>query len=303
MKTINVFIEYIERHLFDELSADAVARAAYTNKYNAMRIFSAMTDYSLAEYVRLRRLSEAGRILCETNRRIIDIAYDCGYETAESFTKAFKKFNGFTPSECRRTHKYKTVPPWTSHSDNRILTFNRITFNGETFIGFRKRFFGKAERRLVQDERFAVSTRKNQEALRAVRNENDYEWWEILDNFDENGFDTTFSVRLEKSDFDYLSLAEKTKGSDYDFAFTAKELEKAIKSFVTYRILGEYVVFILENSDFPMQMLDDFTKTVYDGMNDYAFERDDTRPELLKICWYRRARIHERHLELFIPVK
>ena len=134
MKTIDVLIEYIEQHLFDEFSADAVARAAYTNKFNAMRIFSAMTDCSLAEYVRLRRLSEAERILCETDRRIIDVAYDCGYETAESFTKAFKKFNGFTPSECRRTHKYKSVPPWTSRSDNSILTF-KLLINCLKFVG------------------------------------------------------------------------------------------------------------------------------------------------------------------------
>ena len=303
MKAIDVFIEYIESHIFDELSAEAIAKTVYTNKYNAMRIFSAMTDYSLAEYIRLRRLSEAGKILCETNRRIIDVAFDCGYETAESFTKAFKKFNGITPSECRKTQKYKTVPPWISRSDNETLTFNRFTFNGETFIGFRKRFSGKAERRLVRDEQIAVSTRKKQEAMRAIRSENDCDWWEILDNFDESGFDQTLSVRLEKNYFDYLSLAEKTESPDFDYRFTEKEIERTINSFTIYRIYGEYAVFISENADFPMQMLDDFTKKVYDGMCDYGFERDDMRPELLKICWFKRDRIHERHLELFIPIQ
>ena len=51
-----------------------------------------------------------------------------------------------------------------------------------------------------------------------------------------------------------------------------------------------------------MGMLDDFTKNVYDGIDEYGFVRDETRPELLKIHWTKRADIHERHLELYLPV-
>ena len=302
MKIIDSVIEYIENHLFDDLSADAVARAALSNKYNVMRVFSAATDYTLAEYIRLRRLSEAGKMLCETNRKIIDVAYDCGYETAESFTKAFKKFNGFTPAECRKNKKYNSVPVWTTQATVKALNFERTYFNDEVFIGFKKRFSGKAEHRLAQDEQFAVSTRKKQEALRTARSKNDCNWWEILDNFDENGFDTTMSVIPEKLNFDYESLARKTENPSYDYRFTAEDIENTFGNFVTYRICGKYACFTSENADFPMQGLDSFTKSVYEGLGIYDFERDETRPELLEICWFGRDRIHDRHLRLYVPI-
>ena len=76
-------INYIEKHLFEETDYDALARYAHTNKYNLMRIFSASTDFTLAEYIRLRRLSEAGRAISETKRAIIDIGFDCGYASQE----------------------------------------------------------------------------------------------------------------------------------------------------------------------------------------------------------------------------
>ena len=60
-------IDYIETNLFDEINYDELARMMLTNKFNIMRIFSASTDYTLAEYIRIRRLSEAGKIISKTN--------------------------------------------------------------------------------------------------------------------------------------------------------------------------------------------------------------------------------------------
>ena len=49
-------------------------------------------------------------------------------------------------------------------------------------------------------------------------------------------------------------------------------------------------------------MLDDFTRAVYAGIDDYGFVRDDKRPDLLRIRWHKRARISERRLELCLPI-
>ena len=60
-----------------------------------------MTGYGIGEYLRNRRLYQAAIDLCNTEDRIIDIAYSYVYETPESFTKAFSRFHGSTPSQIR----------------------------------------------------------------------------------------------------------------------------------------------------------------------------------------------------------
>lgn len=100
---IQTMIDYVEDNLLNEINFSQLEKITYYNKYNLMRIFSACTDYTFGEYVRLRRLSEAGKTLATTAKSVTETAFDYGYTTTESFTKAFKKFNGFTPTECRKT--------------------------------------------------------------------------------------------------------------------------------------------------------------------------------------------------------
>lgn len=296
-------IDYIERNLFNDIDYDELGRSVYYNKFNAMRIFSASTDYTLAEYIRFRRLSEAGKQISETKKKIIDIAFDSGYSTAESFTKAFKKFNGFTPAECRKIKKYKYIPKWNGEMRGRIMSFEEIEFSNLKLIGFGKRFVGKTESRLNQDEEFVTSTRKKQEALRTLRKADDCDWWELLDNFDESGYTAHYAVIPEKMRNDYKALSEKTLCADYDYGFTEKEIKTIIKTFEKFTVNGKYAKFVSETMPFPMKMMDDFTKRVYNRIDDYKIIRDESRPELMKIHWCRRAEIDNRKLEIYIPVK
>lgn len=308
-KTVN----YLEQNLFDNIDYDELARHLYTNKYNIMRIFSASTDYTLAEYVRLRRLSEAGKIISETNTPIISIAFDCGYSTAESFSKAYKKFHGLSPTSTRKTKRFKYVPAWNAaikyNKGEQSMQFEIVNFTNETFVGYGERFTGKAENRGKQDEKFVLSTRRRQDALRILRSDGDCDWWEILDDFDDDGFTLFYSVKpnfadlCNLSDNDYEVLARKTVEEKYDNVFTADELKTEIRSFDTITINGKYAKFVSKYKEFPMDLLDDFTKSVYAGIDDYGFTRDETRPELLRVHWCKRERIKERHLELYLPIK
>lgn len=308
-KTVN----YIEQNLFDNIDYDELARRLYTNKYNIMRIFSASTDYTLAEYVRLRRLSEAGKIISETNTPIISIAFDCGYSTAESFSKAYKKFHGLSPTSTRKTKHFKYVPAWNdaiNHNKGDLsMQFEIVNFTNESFVGYGERFTGKSENRGKQDEKFFCSTRRRQDALRSLRNDDDCDWWEILDDFDDDGFTLFCSVKPNfadvhsLSDNDYAALARKTVEEKYDNVFSADELKTEIRSFDTITINGKYAKFVSKYKEFPMDLLDDFTKSVYAGIDDYGFTRDETRPELLRVHWCKRERIKERHLELYLPIK
>lgn len=58
-----------------------------------------MTGYTIGEYIRNRRLYLAALDINAKNEKVIDVAYKYGYDTPESFTKAFKRFHGVTPQQ------------------------------------------------------------------------------------------------------------------------------------------------------------------------------------------------------------
>ncbi|MBR5113846.1 MAG: AraC family transcriptional regulator [Oscillospiraceae bacterium] len=94
-------IDYIEHHLTDDLSVQEVADRVYLSPFFLQRGFSVMTGMGMSEYIRGRRLYLAACELQNSDDRVIDIALRYGYETPESFTKAFSRFHGATPSQVR----------------------------------------------------------------------------------------------------------------------------------------------------------------------------------------------------------
>lgn len=95
-------LRYIEEHIEEEMDFADIAAQAACSPYYFQRIFGILCGIPLGEYIRNRRLTLAGRELLHTDRKVIDIALQYGYESPESFTRAFVKFHGLTPSEARR---------------------------------------------------------------------------------------------------------------------------------------------------------------------------------------------------------
>lgn len=102
LTTIQRGIDYIESHLDDELSLHDVGRAAGLSAWHFQRSFKALTNETLKGYIRGRRLARAGGSLVGGRSRIIDIALAAGYDTQESFSRAFKQHYGATPGAYRR---------------------------------------------------------------------------------------------------------------------------------------------------------------------------------------------------------
>jgi len=94
-------IEFIEAHIEDRLDIKQVARIAASSVFHFQRMFSMLTDITVADYIRKRRLTLAAQELAANKSRVINIAMKYGYETPESFAKAFKKLHGITPSQAR----------------------------------------------------------------------------------------------------------------------------------------------------------------------------------------------------------
>ncbi len=95
-------VKYIEENLENELDTGAVAEHVFISPFYLQRGFQIITGCSLGEYIRFRRLSEAGKAVADTDEKLIDIALRYGYETQESFTKAFSRFHGITPGNMRK---------------------------------------------------------------------------------------------------------------------------------------------------------------------------------------------------------
>lgn len=103
----NRTIEYIEANLEKDIHLEFLASKFALSKYHFHRIFKALIGESPSRYIEKRRLSRAAVDLIETNHRIVDIAFDYGFNSHESFIRSFKKKYTITPSQFR-----KSKPPF-----------------------------------------------------------------------------------------------------------------------------------------------------------------------------------------------
>lgn len=102
LKNVQIGINYIESNLDFDMSLAQVAKEAGLSQWHFQRIFKALTNETLKTYIRSRRLSNSLEKLITTDMRIIDIAITAGYDSQESFTRAFKASFNLTPNEYRK---------------------------------------------------------------------------------------------------------------------------------------------------------------------------------------------------------
>lgn len=101
-KIIEDAIDYIEGNITEDLTVGRIAEEVNTSAFYFQRGFSMLCGYTVGEYVRMRRLSIAGEELLSSDVKVIDIAMKYGYDSPDSFTKAFTRFHGSTPTDVRR---------------------------------------------------------------------------------------------------------------------------------------------------------------------------------------------------------
>lgn len=109
-------IDYIENHITEELDYEEIAENAFSSPYHFQRVFSILCGYTLGEYIRNRRLALAGTELAADKIKVIDAAVKYGYDSPDSFTRAFTRFHGITPSAARepgvRLLRKRIVEEW-----------------------------------------------------------------------------------------------------------------------------------------------------------------------------------------------
>lgn len=109
LSSIKGSINYIEDNLLGIKSVQEVANEVNISSFYLQKGFKVLTGYTINEYVKNRRLYLAALEIISTDTKVIDLAYKYGYETPESFTKAFSRFHKATPSEIKKVAKVARV--------------------------------------------------------------------------------------------------------------------------------------------------------------------------------------------------
>ncbi len=101
-KAVNRVVEYIDRHLTDPIDLDTLSDVAHTSSFHFHRIFRSIMGENVGEYIQRLRLENAARHLRTSSMNVKDITERTGYQTDQSFSKAFKKHFGVSPTAYRR---------------------------------------------------------------------------------------------------------------------------------------------------------------------------------------------------------
>ncbi|PWV95894.1 AraC-like DNA-binding protein [Paenibacillus cellulosilyticus] len=108
-------IDFIEERLDEPLTLEQIAEASALSVPHLYRMFYAMTGHPIKEYIRKRRTNEAGCLLRQTDMAVIDVGFQCGFDSYQTFLKAFKRTTGLTPGMYRQSEM--------------IYSFERIRLN------------------------------------------------------------------------------------------------------------------------------------------------------------------------------
>jgi len=94
-------VQYIEDNLTEELDIGDIAAKAYVSPFYFQKIFGVLCGFTVGEYIRNRRLTLAAEELSSSDMKVIDAAVKYGYDSPDSFARAFTKFHGITPSAAK----------------------------------------------------------------------------------------------------------------------------------------------------------------------------------------------------------
>ncbi len=144
IQLIQQAIRYMEEHICENISYTEVAKSIHMSNYNFHRIFSFTTGMTANEYIRNRRLTLAAQELQTSDISVIDVAYKYGYESPESFSKAFSRFHGSTPKQAKRKgtklHLFNPLVIKIVLEGGSIMDYRMEHEEGQEFIALVKAF-------------------------------------------------------------------------------------------------------------------------------------------------------------------
>ena len=291
-------IDYIEDNITEMIDYEEVAKQCYSSSYHFQRVFSILCGFTLGEYIRNRRLTLAGRELATTNAKVIDVAMKYGYESPDSFAKAFQKFHGILPSQARSNgsnlKSFSRLVLNFSLEGGTTMNYRIETKPAFTLLGYKKRFSGTPydEARQQQEGNFFKTTRAHQWMLKGIANDKMSDYC-VLSNFDDDGYDFYISVTTDDYERDNL-YNSKVTGIDFMDKFGFEEI-----------IIPErtYLVFETEKTKMPIPEYFEIRKQIAaEWMSNDEYQITNA-PELAVYHWGIVGGFNGRTIEIMIPVE
>lgn len=266
-------INYIEDHITEPIDYEEAARVSYSSPFHFQRVFSILCGYTLGEYIRNRRLSLAGTELATGREKVIDIAAKYGYDSPDSFAKAFQKFHGLSPSQARgngaKLRSFSRLYIKVSLEGGNVMDYRIEEKPAMLLTGYKRRFTGDPNDKGMQDHDFACENRVLQYILEGMSRQHD-DTYQVLTNFGPDGYDFYFAYELPKwalEDF------------DQDLGEMARQFEHiSIPA-------GQYLICETERCMFPTNLVDELRrKAISEWLPSSGCELRDA-PEIGVIHW------------------
>ena len=287
-------IDYIEEHLTEDIDYEKVAAESFSSSYHFQRVFSILCGYTLGEYIRLRRLSLAGAELASGKEKVIDIALKYGYDSPDSFAKAFQRFHGITPSQARidgtMIRSFSRLSIKITLEGGSMMNYRIEEKEEMVLTGYKRRFSGVPGEREEQEKDMYVNTRVFQYILQGLSG-NIEKNYDIITNIGDDGYDFYIAKQITE----YLrNNLNKTSvlGEEY-----AKHFENITIPKCTYAI------FETERCSYPTTVFLDLRKRIAsEWLPNSGYQLADA-PELVVTHWFRGEKSNQRYRELWIPIE
>ncbi len=212
IESISKAIEYIETHITEDLATSDIAKEVCISSFYFQKGFSMLCGFTVAEYIRQRRLTLAGSELVSTDNKIIDIAMKYGYDSPDSFTKAFTRFHGSTPTAVRR--------------DGAMMkSFASLKINISLKGGYTMDY------KIIEKEDFTVLASGSRFKYESCKEEIPKFWQEHYESGKGNVVCGMYGVNIDKSmgnsdEFEYLIADDYKTGNDIPEGFVTRVIPK-----------------------------------------------------------------------------
>lgn len=290
IELINNTIQYIEDNICAKLCIDDLAKAVGSSKSCLQPKFYTLTGLTIGEYIYMRKMSLSARDLCATNSSIIDIAYKYSYSSPQSFTRAFHRYFGKSPSkllsQCDTLPYFLPIRLKIEINGGINMNYKLTTTDPLLLTGFHERFNGALSdvARWIQEIEFFDNTRDKQEELYANSQCADEcrMIYCILTNFDENGYDFYIAYNCGE-----------------------REVDGYEKILIPAR---RVIVFETAKSKYPNRELESLNSTIVDNnlIAKLGFEYNSDEAIVLETMhWYLpdSDKRNERYIETHFPIK
>lgn len=287
-------IDYIEANLTEELEPERVAAESFSSSYHFQRVFSILCGYTLGEYIRLRRLSLAGAELAGGRAKVIDVALKYGYDSPDSFAKAFQKFHGITPSQARadgsELRSFSRLSIKISLEGGNTMNYRIEEKEQMILTGYKRRFSGIPGEREDQEEEMYLTTRPLQYILKGLAGDlvNSFD---IITDIDDSGYDFYIAGLLDEYTREHLT-EDSVLGAEFAGRFENITIPACT-----------YAIFETERCAYPTTVFLDLRRRIASEWLPTSGYQLKNAPELVVTHWFGNEQHDQRYRELWIPIE